>query len=68
MIPNERSGIQSPYRTYTVWAVEAWTWPRRIAGSNRPVRLCTAPAGSMNALIPDTPASTTHLPVSTARI
>ena len=41
---------------------------RRIAGSNSPAEATTRPDGSMKALIPETAASTTHRPVSTARI
>ena len=40
---------------------------RIVAGSNRPRESSTSPRSSMNALIPETAACTTHRPFSTAR-
>ena len=61
-------GTRSPTRTYQVRVVEAAIRPARIASANRSVRDTTAPLGSMTALTPEAPASTTQRPVSTARI
>ena len=61
-------GTQSPTRRYHVCAVEVQIRLRRIAVSNSSVRAVTRPDGSTNADTPETAASTTHRPVSTARI
>ena len=63
-----RIGNQSPQRTNPVVAVELRICARRMPGWNNPVRVSTCPCVSMNAETPETAASTTHLPVSTARI
>src|SRR5439155_4972859 len=63
-----RYGTQSPNLTYRVIALEDRIVPRRIPVWNKPNRWVTRPLGSMNALIPETAAFTTHLPVSTARM
>ena len=67
-ITSESHGNQSPHRTYGVTTSDERIVCRRIAVRNSPTSDTTRPLVSMNALMPETAAFTTHRPFSTARI
>ncbi len=62
------TGTNPPSRTYGVTTSDERIVCRRIAVRNKPTSATTRPLGSMNALMPETAAFTTHRPFSTARI